>query len=67
VSVGGSVYTLTLAAANVEVARQNVGAGSELPIWAGLTMLGAVTVALLFVGIRRPVGLGIRATGTGPR
>lgn len=55
-SVGGSVYTLTLAAASVEVARQNVGAGSELPIWAGLTTLGAVTVALLFAGIRRPGG-----------
>ena len=53
-SVGGSVYTLTLAAASVEVSRQNVGAGSELPIWAGLTMLGALTVALLFAGIRRP-------------
>ncbi len=45
-----------LAAASVEVARQNVGAGSELPIWAGLTMLGVVTVALLFAGIRRPSG-----------
>jgi hypothetical protein len=54
-SVGGSVYTLSLTAASVEVARQDVGAGSELPIWAGLTMLGAVTVALLFAGLRRPV------------
>jgi hypothetical protein len=53
-SVGGSVYTLTLAAASVEVSRQNVGAGSELPIWAGLTLLGVLTVALLFAGIRRP-------------
>lgn len=52
-SVGGSVYTLTLASASVEVARQKVGVGSELPIWAGLTMLGTVTVALLFAGIRR--------------
>jgi hypothetical protein len=50
-SVGGSVYTLTLAAASVEVSRQNVGASSELPIWAGLTMLGVLTVALLFAGI----------------
>lgn len=55
-SVGGSVYTLTLAAASVEVARQDVGAGSELPIWAGLTTLGVVTVGLLFAGIRRPGG-----------
>jgi hypothetical protein len=57
ISVGGSVYTLTLAAASVEVARQNVGAGSELPIWAGLTVLGVATVVLLFAGIRRPDGL----------
>ena len=55
-SVGGSVYTLTLAAASVEVARQDVGVGSELPIWAGLTMLGTATVALLFAGVRRPDG-----------
>ncbi len=55
-SVGGSVYTLTLAAASIEVARQDVGPGSELPIWAGLTTLGVVTVALLFAGVRRPGG-----------
>jgi hypothetical protein len=54
ISVGGSVYTLTLAGASVEVARQKVGAGSELPIWAGLTVLGAAAVVLLFGGIRRP-------------
>ena len=53
-SVGGSVCTLTLAAASIEVARQDVGPGSELPIWAGLTTLGVVTVALLFAAIRRP-------------
>jgi len=47
-SVGGSVYTLTLAAASVEVARQDVGSGSELPLWAVLTLLGALTVLLLF-------------------
>ena len=51
-SVGGSVYTLTLAVASVEVARQHVGAGSELPIWAGLTVLGVATVVLLFASIR---------------
>ena len=61
-SVGGSLYTLTLAAASVEVARQNVGAGSELPIWAGLTMLGAVAAALLLAGVRRPDG-GAASTG----
>jgi hypothetical protein len=54
ISVGGSLYTLTLAGASVEVARQKVGAGSELPIWAGLTVLGAAAVVLLFGGIRRP-------------
>ncbi|WP_141989914.1 hypothetical protein [Rhodoglobus vestalii] len=62
-SVGGSIYTLTLAAASVEVARQNVGAGSELPIWAGLTTLGVVTVALPFAGIRRPGGSATWPTG----
>jgi hypothetical protein len=56
-SVGGSVYTLTLAVASVEVARQNVGAGAELPIWAGLTILGVATVILLFAAMRRPGGL----------
>jgi hypothetical protein len=56
-SVAGSVYTLTLAAASAEVARQNVGAGSELPIWAGLTVLGVVTVVLLFASMRRLRGL----------
>lgn len=70
-SVGGSLYTLTLAAASVEVARQEVGAGSELPIWAGLTMLGAVTAALVFAGIRRPDGseapTGAQAAGAGAR
>jgi hypothetical protein len=55
-SVGGSVYTLTLAAASVEIARQDVGAGSELPIWAGLTVLGAATVFLLAAGIGRRDG-----------
>ncbi len=51
-SVGGSIYTLTLAGASVEVTRQQVGAGSELPIWAALTMLGALTSTLLLVGLR---------------
>jgi len=52
-SVGGSVYTLTLAAASVEVARQDVGSGSELPLWTVLTLLGAATVLLLFRGMTR--------------
>jgi hypothetical protein len=50
-SVGGSIYTLTLAAASVEVARRDVGVGSELPIWAGLTVLGALAAFLLFAGM----------------
>ena len=52
-SVGGGLYTLSLAAASVEVAREGVGAGSELPIWSGLTVLGIVTVALLGSGLQR--------------
>lgn len=40
----------------VGVPRQDVGVGSELPIWAGLTMLRTATVALLIAGIRRPDG-----------
>ena len=52
-SVGGAVYTLTLAAASVEIARQDVGAGSELPLWAALTVLGAVTAVLLVAGTTR--------------
>jgi hypothetical protein len=52
-SVGGAVYTLTLAAASVEIARQDVGSGSELPLWAALTVLGAVTAVLLVAGTTR--------------
>jgi len=55
-SVGGSVYTLTLAAASVEVARQDVGVGSKLPVWAGLTVLGTATVFLLSAGMDRRDG-----------
>jgi hypothetical protein len=53
-SVGGSVYTLTLAAASVEIVRQDMGSGSELPIWAGLTLMGGMTAVLLFLGVTRP-------------
>jgi hypothetical protein len=55
-SVGGTVYTLTLTAASVEVARQDVGTGSELPIWAGLTVMGAATALLLLRSLTRPRG-----------
>jgi hypothetical protein len=50
-SIGGSMYTLSLTAASIEVARRDVGPGSELPIWAGLTVLGVVTASLLVHGI----------------
>ncbi len=43
-----------LAAASVEIARQDVGSGSELPLWAALTVLGAVTAVLLVAGTVRP-------------
>lgn len=52
-SIGGAVYTLTLAAASAEIARQDVGSGSELPLWAALTVLGAVTAVLLVAGTTR--------------
>jgi len=51
-SVSGTVYTLSLAVASVEVARAGVGTGSELPIWVALTALGAATAGLLLAGTR---------------
>ncbi len=51
-SVGGTVYTLSLAAASIEVARRGAGAGAELPVWTGLTALGVVAVTLLLAGMR---------------
>ncbi|MHA7239257.1 hypothetical protein [Arthrobacter sp. TMS1-12-1] len=53
-SVGGSVYTLSLAAASVEVARQDAGSGAELPLWAALTAMGAATALLLFLSMAGP-------------
>jgi hypothetical protein len=47
-STGGSVYTLTLVAASMEVARQDAGTGAELPIWLGLTLLGVTSAGLLY-------------------
>lgn len=52
-SLSGTVYTLSLAAASIEVARTGVGTGGEFAIWAILTLLGAVTAALLLAGVRR--------------
>jgi hypothetical protein len=53
--LSGTVYTLSLAAASVEVARVGVGSAAELPLWIGLTLLGAVCTCLLLLG-RRPTG-----------
>ena len=56
-SVSGTVYTLSLAAASISVARAGVGLAAELPIWAILTLLGVTTSCLLFLripGRRRP-------------
>lgn len=53
-SVNGAVYTLSLTAASASVLRAGVGTGEELPIWAVLTLLGATTSSLLFVGMSRP-------------
>jgi len=51
-SITGSVYTLTLAVASIEVARAGVGTGGELPIWAFLTVFGALAAGLLLAGMR---------------
>jgi len=51
-SVGGAVYTLSLAAASIETARVGVATGGELPIWAVLTVLGTATAALLLAGMK---------------
>lgn len=51
-SVSGTVYTLSLAAASITVVRASLGAGEELPIWISLTLLGAVTATLLLSRMR---------------
>jgi hypothetical protein len=51
-SVKGSVYTLGLAVATIVVERTGVGSGAELPIWAGLTVLGALSAVLLLANLR---------------
>jgi hypothetical protein len=49
-SVNGTVYTLSLAAASIEVARSGVGTGAELPLWGALTAFGALAAGLLLAG-----------------
>jgi hypothetical protein len=51
-SLSGSVYTATLAAASIEVARSGVGTGSELPIWVVLTVFGAAVAVVLLMSMR---------------
>lgn len=47
-SVNGTIYTLSLAAASISVEAGRVGTGEELPIWSVLTVLGVITSALVF-------------------
>ena len=54
--ISGTVYTLSLAAASIAVRAAGQGAGEELPLWVGLSVLGAGTTALLFRG--HPIGDG---------
>ena len=54
--ISGTVYTLSLAAASIAVRAAGPGAGEELPLWVGLSVLGAGTTALLFRG--HPIGYG---------
>ena len=49
--LSGTVYTGSLAAASVAVRAAGSGSGEELPLWLGLTLLGASTSALLVRGI----------------
>jgi hypothetical protein len=56
-SLSGTVYTLSLAAASIAVRAAGHGAGEEAPLWIGLTLFGAVTTALL-AGGRRTRGAG---------
>jgi len=51
-SIKGVVYTLGLSVATLYVQRTGVGSGAELPVWAGLTVLRAVTAAMLLLGYR---------------
>ena len=51
-SIKGAVYTLTLAFATVIVQRAGLADGSELPVWATLTVLGAIAAGVLLWHVR---------------
>lgn len=54
-TVKGAVYTLGLTSATLASMRAQVaGAGAELPIWAGLTVAGAIAAFLLLKAVRTP-------------
>lgn len=61
-SVKGTVYTLGLCVATIVVSRAGVGSGGELPIWAGLTALGAVSLVALVSGSKRHARRGAAAS-----
>jgi len=48
--ISGTVYTLSLAAASMAVRVAGRGVGEELPLWVGLSVLGAGTTALMVRG-----------------
>jgi len=50
--LNGTIYTLSLAAASVAVRILGAGSGDEFPLWAVLTLLGAVATVLLLPGGR---------------
>lgn len=55
-SVKGVVYTLSLTVSTIGVMRSGMlpGAGAELPVWAGLTVVGAVSSVLLLKAVAGP-------------
>jgi len=51
-SIKGAVYTLSLAVATVIVQRAGLADGSELPVWATLTLFGALGAGVLLWNVR---------------
>ncbi len=51
-SVKGPLYTLVLSVNTVLVSQAGLGAGGELPLWATLTVLGAVASVLFYANVR---------------
>lgn len=51
-AVKGTVYTLGLVVATIVVQRAGLASGSELPVWATLTVLGAVSGTALMLSLR---------------